>query len=220
MRASNHHTARRWLKVTSLSFVIFHLSFFICIQAQAQVRLGVKGGFQLANMQFNTDALRSSNRVGFSIGPTVKIGLPVPGISVDIAALYDQRDLKVQEQVFKQKSLLIQGDARCGAGIGDVLGIFIKAGPQFSFNVGDDIIHWVKDGDSKQFALQETMLSINLGVGVTFANHFEGAITYNIPISKTADFTWHQLSNELFDETWNHAKTRTNAWSVSVTYYF
>lgn len=215
--SSTIHTRHSWLKMMVLSFLICHLSFNT---AQAQVRLGVKGGFQLANMQFNTDALRSSNRVGFSIGPTVKIGLPVPGISVDIAALYDQRDLKVQEQVFKQKSLLIQGDARCGAGIGDVLGIFIKAGPQFSFNVGDDIIHWIKDGDSKQFALQETMLSINLGVGVTFANHFEGAITYNIPISKTADFTWYQLSNELFDETWNHAKTRTNAWSVSVTYYF
>ena len=208
---------KKWLLI-ALSFLFSYLSFS---EAQAQIRIGAKGAFQLANMQFNTDALRSSNRVGFSIGPTVKIGLPLPGMAIDVAALYDQRDLKVQELTFRQKSILLQGDARCGVGIGDVLGIFFLAGPQFSFNVGDDIIHWfTNNGDSKQFSLQETMLSFNLGLGVTFANHLEGTITYNVPISKTADFTWHELSNHLFDETWNHAKTRTNAWNVSFTYYF
>ena len=187
---------------------------------EAQVQFGAKGGFQLATMQFNTDALRSSNRIGFFFGPTVKFSLPVTGIGVDVAALYDQRDLKVEEETFKQKSLVLQGDARFGAGLGDFLGIYILLGPQFSFNVGDDIIHWVKDGDAKQFSLQETMLSFNLGLGVSFANHFEGSVTYNVPVSKTADFTWHQLSEQLIDESWNHAKTRTNAWSVSVTYFF
>lgn len=199
------------------SFIAAFLSFG---KTQAQVHFGAKGGFQLANMQFNSDALNSSNRIGFNIGPTISIGLPVTGIAIDVAALYDQRDLKVEERTFKQKSILLQGDGRFSAGMGDILAIFFKAGPQFSFNVGDDLIHWFTDGDSKQFSLQETMLSVNLGLGVTFANHLEGTIAYNIPISKTADFTWHQLSDHLTDETWHHAKTRTNAWSVSFTYYF
>jgi hypothetical protein len=75
----------------------------------------------------------------FFIGPPVKIGLPVTGLAIDAAALYDQRDLKVQHETFKQQSFVLQGDARYGVGLGDVLGLFLMAGPQFSFNVGDDV---------------------------------------------------------------------------------
>ncbi len=206
------------MKVISLSFIIFHLSFS---EAPAQVRFGVKGGFQLASMQFNSDDLRSSNRVGFFIGPSLKIGLPLTGLNVDASLLYDQRDLRVQGETFRQQSLVFMGDMRCGVGIGEALGIFLLGGPQFSFNVGDDVSHWfASDGELHQFSLQETMLSFNLGAGVTLARHFEAALRYNIPVGKTADFTWGELSDELLQQTWHHAKTRTNAWSVSVTYYF
>lgn len=188
--------------------------------AGAQVRFGLKGGFQLATLDFNSDALKNTNRLGFSVGPMVKFQLPIIGLGVDVAALYDQRDLKVEDETFRQQSIVLQGDARYGAGIGDVLGIFLALGPQFSFNVGDDIIHWFsKDGELKQFSLQETMLSINMGVGVTFANHLEGTIRYTIPISKTADFTWQQLGQHI-DDAWSHSKTRTNSWSISVAYLF
>lgn len=201
---------------------VFIYFFFSFSAAQAQVRIGAKGGFQLANMEFSNDDLKKSNRVGFSIGPTIKIGLPITGLAIDAAALYDQRDLKVQDETFKQQSLILQGDARYGVGLGDLLGFFLMAGPQFSFNVGDDVMHWFdsNDGELKTFTLQETMLSVNFGLGISFANHFEGILSYNIPVSKTADFTWQSLGDKLWDQTWNHAKTRTNAWHLSVVYYF
>ena len=189
--------------------------------SEAKVRFGVTGGFQLTDMSLSHDALNKSNRMGWFAGPTVKFTLPVVGLGVDVAALYDQRDLKVDHTVFKQKSIVVQGSARYGVGIGDMLGIFLKAGPQFSFNVGDDFVHWLTtEEEYKQWSLQETMLSINLGAGVSFAKHFEADLRYNIPISKTSDFTWNELGNELWDQTWHHAKSRTNAWSVSVTYFF
>lgn len=190
-------------------------------EASAQVRFGLKGGFQLATMDFNSDALKNSNRMGFSAGPMVKFQLPVVGLGIDVAALYDQRELKVQDEKFRQQSIVLQGDVRYGAGIGDMLGIFIAFGPQFSFNVGDDVTHWFSaDGELKQFSLQETMLSINMGLGLTIAKHLEGSVHYSVPISKTADFNWQQLGQQLADESWNHAKTRTNAWTVSVAYLF
>ncbi len=208
----------RWMMVISLSFIICHLSFS---EAYAQVRFGVEGGFQLANMSFNSDDLKESNRMGFFAGPALEIELPVTGLAVHTAALYDQREFKIQDETFKQQSLVLQGDARYGVGIGDVMGIFLLAGPQFSFNVGDDVMHWFgNDGALKDFCLQETMLSVNLGLGVSFAGHLEGTISYNIPISKTADFTWQQLGDRLGEQTWNHVKTRTNVWSVSVSYFF
>lgn len=200
--------------------VLFALH-FSPVSSEAKVRFGVTGGFQLTDMSFSNDALSENNRIGWFVGPTVKFTLPVVGMGVDVAALFDQRDLKVDDTVFKQKSVVVQGDIRYGVGIGEVLGIFLKLGPRFSFNVGDDFAHWLTTKDEyRQWSLQETMLSINMGVGVTFAKHFEADLRYNIPISKTSDFTWSELGDELWDQTWHHAKSRTNAWSVSVSYFF
>ena len=201
-----------------LILITFHFSLFT---SEAKVRFGVTGGFQLTDMTFSQDALDKTNRMGWFVGPTVKFTLPVVGMGVDVAALYDQRDLKVDDTVFKQKSVVVQGSARYGVGLGELLGIFLKVGPQFSFNVGDDFVHWLTTKEEyKQWSLQETMLSVNMGVGVTFAKHFEADVRYNVPISKTSDFTWSELGDELWDQTWHHAKSRTNAWSVSVTYFF
>ena len=201
-----------------LLLITFHLSL---ITSEAKVRFGVTGGFQLTDMSFNHDALDKHNRMGWFVGPTVKFTLPVVGMGVDVAALYDQRDLKADEALIKQKSIVIQGSARYGVGIGELLGVFLKVGPQFSFNIGDDFVHWLTtEEEYKQFSLQETMLSVNMGVGVTFAGHFEADLRYNVPISKTSDFTWNELGDQLWDQTWHHAKSRTNAWSVSITYFF
>ena len=191
------------------------------VTSGAKVRFGVTGGFQLSDMTFSHDDLDKNNRMGWFAGPTVKFTLPIVGLGIDVAALYDQRDLKVDDTVFKQKSVVVQGDARFGVGLGELLGIFFKLGPRFSFNVGDDFVHWLTtEAEYKQWSLQETMLSINMGAGITFAKHFEADLRYNVPISKTSDFTWNELGDELWDQTWHHAKSRTNAWSVSVTYFF
>ena len=207
---------KAWMALPLL--LLCHL---VATPASAQVRVGLKGGFQLANMEWRGSALGSSNRVGFFAGPTAKFTLPVVGLGIDAAILFDQRDLKVEESTFKQQSLVLQGSARYDVGIGDVIGIFAHIGPQFSFNVGDDLINWVtKEGGLKQFSLQETMLSVNMGVGVTLFGHLEGRISYNIPVSKTADFTWSNLGTQLGEQSWSHAKSRTNAWSIAATYYF
>lgn len=211
--------------MTRLMFVVVCLQFSVfCLQSStcsAQVRFGVKGGYELTNMEFSTDAINRANRSGFFAGPTLKIALPVTGLGIDVSALYDQRELKVEGEDFRQQSVLLQGDARYGAGIGDILNIFLFLGPQFSFNVGDDVMHWFsEDGELRQFSLQETLLSVNMGLGATIAKHLEGRVCYNVPISKTADFTWSNLHTQIIDQSFSHAKTRTNAWSVSLTYYF
>ena len=204
-----------------LTIAVLFAALMTAVPAKAEVKFGVKGGLNLTSIRFDSSVADKSNQAGFFIGPTVKFTLPIVGLGIDASALYDQRDLKVDQTVFKQKSVVVQGSARYGVGIGDMLGIFLKAGPQFSFNVGDDFVHWLTtEEEYKQWSLQETMLSINLGAGVSFAKHFEADLRYNIPISKTSDFTWNELGDELWDQTWHHSKSRTNAWSVSVTYFF
>ena len=47
------------------------------LQAESLVKFGIKGGMELMEMDFNSDALRESNRAGFYIGPILKFQLPV-----------------------------------------------------------------------------------------------------------------------------------------------
>ena len=190
-------------------------------RAGTPVRFGLKGGFELTEMNFNASDLRQANRAGFYAGPVAKFSLPVVGLCIDASVLYSQRDLKVDGEKILQKSLLLGGDLRYNIGVGDVLGIFVNLGPQLSLNIGDDVFYWKDDDQNNhQFALQNTMISFNLGLGVAFLKHFEAGIFYNIPAGKTADFTWDKVGDQLIDTSWSRAKTKTNAWHIAVAYYF
>lgn len=189
--------------------------------AQSGVQIGFKGGVQLTEMSFNSDVLNNNNRAGFSVGPTLKIGTPVTGFFIDVSALYDQRDLKVDGQVMKQRSLLIPANARMEARFLNLFGMFLCIGPQFSFNMGNDLLQWIDEqGDAKQFTLQNTTLGLNIGGGVTLGRHLEAAVYYNMPLGKTGDFTWNTMREQLRDESWERAKAKVDAWRLCLSYYF
>lgn len=208
----------RSLLLIGLSFIIYHLS---VSPVGAQVRIGLKGGLELTQMEFSSAALRESNRAGFYVGPQAKFQLPVVGLGVDVAALYNRRNVKVETETLTQQSLLVPAHIRYGVSIGNVLGIFLCAGPQFSFNVGDDIFYWRdKDNNNNQYSLQNTLLSMNFGGGIDIGPNLEATIYYNVPLGKTADFTWDRLGTELKNESWRRAKSRINAWHVALTYFF
>ena len=201
--------------------VVLAMVLSLPIKAGTPVDFGLKGGFELTEMNFNASDLREANRAGFYAGPAMKFTLPVVGLTIDASLLYSQRDLKVDGEKILQKSLLLGGDLRYGVGVGDALGIFVNAGPQLSLNVGDDVFYWRDEAmNNHQYALQNTMISFNLGLGVSFLSHFEAGIYYNIPAGKTADFTWDKIGENLKDTSWNRAKSKTNAWHVAVAYYF
>lgn len=218
MTATNFPIAKRWMTVIGLSFVLCHLSF---TEMQAKVRFGLKGGLELTQMEFSSSALKESNRAGFYFGPEMKFQLPVVGLGIDVSLLYNRRDLKVEDEKLMQQSLLAPAHLRYGVNIGDVIGIFLCAGPQFSFNVGDDVFYWRDSEDNnKQYSLQNTQLSLNFGGGLTLGTNLEASVFYNVPLGKTADFTWETLSSELKNQDWSRAKSRLNAWHISLTYYF
>ena len=58
--------------------------------AQAQIKFGVKGGLNVTRMSFDRAVFDESNQAGFYFGPTMKVGLPITGISIIGALLYDQ----------------------------------------------------------------------------------------------------------------------------------
>ena len=193
---------------------------FSANSAQAQVKFGLKGGFNVTSMSLSSEVLDASNRAGFFIGPTVKFTLPVVGLGVDVSALYDQRESKVKvddyetESTLKAKAINIPINLRYGFGLGSTASLYLFAGPQFGFNVGDKNFDWTKEAS---YRLKSTNFSVNLGAGVTVINHLEVGFNYNIACGKTGEAS---VKNVL-DNTWEQvSKGRSNAWQISLAYYF
>ena len=196
--------------------------------AQAQVNLGVKGGFNITDMSLDNDVFETSNRTGFFVGPVLKIGLPVGGLAVDVAALYDQRDAKVTmvndettTQTITQKSIVVPANLRLSFGVGGTAGIFVAAGPQIGFNVGDDEytfkdLKGSSDNAKRNFQLKKSQFSVNLGAGVNFGRIEVGA-TYNIAISNTADV---DRVSDVLSDVYDNRKAKTNAWQIYAALFF
>ncbi len=183
--------------------------------AQAQgVKFGVKGGLDIANMSFDKSVFDTSNKVGWFIGPSLKISLPVTGLGVDVSAFYDQKKTEVNTETITMKNILIPANVRFSFGLGEAAAIYLAAGPQISFNVGDDEFKWTKDGVNNTFQLKKSAFSINLGAGVTILKHLEVGFAYNLGLGKTADVTFNQAANEIKDD------TAPKSWQISAAYYF
>lgn len=193
------------------------LAFVAVMPASAQsLKFGVKGGINASTLSFGEEAIDNikEDRIGWFVGPSLKLSL-LPALGFDIAALYDQKEAEIGTEVIKQQSILVPLNVRANIGLGSLAGIYLAAGPQFGFNVGDDEFEWKKDQINNKFQLKKSSFSVNLGAGVTLMKHLEVGFTYNIPIGDTGDLTWENAYEGLKDK---DNKTRT--WTVSAAYYF
>ena len=154
-----------------ITTILFMASMMVVIPANAGVNFGIKGGYNITNFSFSEDVVSKENKQGFFIGPSLKIGIPVLPVGFEIAALYDQRDAKLDGEKVSQKSINVPVNVRYEFGLGDMAGVYLAAGPQFGFNIGDKRFN--VDEQSNNFKLKDSNLSLNLGAGVRLINHIE-----------------------------------------------
>ena len=188
------------------------------VQAQG-IKVGVKGGLNITKMSFSKDVVKSDNKTGFFVGPTLKISLPA-GFGVDIAALYDERSADVtggykeeeskvivntDGETIKQKSIQVPVNLRYSIGLSSLAGLYLALGPQFGFPVADKVF----DTDFGEYRLKDANLSINFGAGVYMLGHLEIGVTYNLAAGKSGEF-----------KNWNDVDTHNHAWQISAAYYF
>lgn len=198
---------------------------FSANNAEAQVKFGIKGGLNVTSMSLDSKVLDAENRAGFFIGPTLKFTLPVVGLGIDASALYDQREAKAKAEVegaevesnFKTQAVNIPINVRYGFGLGSTASIFLFAGPQFGFNVGDKNQSIFKD--MGEWRLKSSTFSVNVGVGAMFLNHLQLSANYNIACGKTGDMTVSKALGDTAQELLSK-NGRTNAWQIGLAYYF
>lgn len=204
-----------------LTLALLAICLLVAAPADAQVKFGVKGGLNVTDMHLSSEVFDKSNQAGWYIGPTVKVSLPVTGLGVDIAALYDYRSAKVtdpsnEDIKIKQQSINVPVNLRYGIGLGSLASIIFHAGPQIGFNVGDKNFKWT---DTSNYALKKSNFSVNVGLGVSVAKHFEITGNYNIACGKTADATVLKTVQDVAG-TSVKSKSRNSSWQVGLAYYF
>ena len=198
-------------------FTLVVLLAAMTVAAQAQVKFGVKGGLNLTSMKFDQSVVDKSNQAGFFIGPTVKFTLPVVGLGIDAAALYDQRSAKVADETLKQQSIQIPVNLRYGIGLGSTASIYFFAGPQFGFAIGDkgEVNANAIVNEVKEWRLKDSNLSANAGVGLMLLDHLQISANYNFALGKTGDCDVLDATGKIIS-----GDTKANSWQLSVAYFF
>ena len=192
----------------------------LSMPSQAQVKFGLKGGLNLTNLSLDKSVGENMKRKeGFHIGPTIKIGVPVVGLSFDASALYDQRSAKITaegtERTIKSQSLQIPINVRYGVGLGSVANLFAFAGPQFGFNLGDKTQEIHKNVGN--WTLRSSNVSANLGLGATILGHLQITANYNFALGKTGEIEPIGAAKDTWDA---FTDGKASAWQVSAAYFF
>lgn len=191
--------------------IVLMAAMLVAIPTKAGINFGIKGGYNITNFSFSEDVIAKDNQQGFFIGPSLKIGIPVLPIGFEIAALYDQRDAKLEGEKISQKSINIPINVRYELGLGDMAGIYVAAGPQFGFNIGDKKFSFSNAND---YEMKDSNLSLNLGAGIRLVSHLEIGFNYNIALGKTGEFNEVDGAKNLV------GNGKANAWQISAAYYF
>lgn len=185
----------------------------ITIPANAQFKFGVKGGLNISKLSVSKDILKSDNQTGFFIGPMAEFTIPIVGLGVDVAALYNQSGVATVsgsegEVSSTLKTVEIPINLKWTFGLGSTAGVYVAAGPQFGFNVGDRIIQ-----DIYEFKKNNT--TFNVGAGVKLIRHLQIGVNYNFGLSRVASI----IGNDEFKE-FAGEKIRNNTWQISLAYLF
>lgn len=188
--------------------------------ASAQIKFGLKGGVNVTDMSLSSSVFDASNRTGFFVGPTIKVQLPLVGLGIDASALYDQREAKIKvgntttKETLRSQAINVPINLRYGWGLSSMANIFLFAGPQFGFNVGDKD---QKITESSTWSVKNSNFSLNFGAGVTLLSHLQLTANYNVVCGKTSDATITEGIEQLTNK---EVRSRANAWQIALAYYF
>ena len=196
--------------------LVFAALLFLGIgQVSAQVRLGVKGGLNIASVHFSTDVLQSDNVTGFQIGPMIEGSLPLVGLGFDAAILYAQKGLETKTVSGEKTSLKndyidVPVNLKWKLGL-PVMKVYLAAGPYVGFRVGGNKIWELPGSMVYQVKTKSFSAGLNFGAGVELISHLQVGLNYGLGLT-------NNYSMESLSLTKSDGKNR--GWSVTAAILF
>ncbi len=196
--------------------LVFATLLFLGIgQSSAQVRLGVKGGLNIASVHFSTDVLQSDNVTGFQIGPMIEGSLPLVGLGFDAAILYAQKGLETKTVSGEKTSLKndyidVPVNLKWKLGL-PIMKVYLAAGPYVGFRVGGNKIWELPGSMVDQVKTKSFSAGLNFGAGVELISHLQVGLNYGLGLT-------NNYSMESLSLTKSDGKNR--GWSVTAAILF
>ena len=201
-----------------LLFLVLAIGF---LPVTAQIKFGVKGGVNIANVNIDNPALEDvfdvENITGFQLGPVMEAIMPALGIGGDVGLLYSQRGFKLKNKIDGENAnarvgyIDIPVNLKWKPGIGP-LKLYLAAGPYISFKISQNI-------DLKELVEIDDVIKtntfsagLNFGFGFEVFKHLQ--IGANYALGLTEDYKNDQpVIGDIF-------KPKSSTWSVTAAYYF
>ena len=222
-----------------ISMCALAVALLVAAPAQAQVKFGVKAGLNLSKVSTSGaigDNLKNDNRAGYFFGPMLDVKVPLIGLGVDGALMYNQRNGKVGYEYAEsygelgsvevngmkdvtQHSIAIPVNIKKSWGLGGLASMFVAVGPQFDFTIGgkkwkDMEAFGEEVAEDASVKWKGSNVSLNLGAGVLLLSHLQAGIGYNISLGKTAEV------DSKYDAVKKAVTSKTNSWQFHVAYLF
>jgi len=209
-------------RITLITFAILLLSAF---SLHAGIRIGVKGGVNLANAAFNTDVVKPNNFTGFQVGPIIEFS-GLTGLGLDAAILYSESGIKFTGKLTianydeKVSVLDIPANLKYKFSLANILGCYLYAGPYVSFNLNAQanlkqmynmvITEW----KSKQFGI-----GANFGAGFELLKHLQIGANYQLALNDDYrnNIFFINPSGKISSLAF---KAKTRIWSITAAYFF
>lgn len=177
---------------------------------QAQVRFGLKGGVTLNELKWDKNVLSSDNRMGFTGGLMIEVGLPVVGLGLDASALYTHRENELIHEGQKLKRDYVDFPVNVKYKlqipvIAKVIAPFVTTGPDFALLLSDQ--------DKGDFKARKWNTSWNVGFGAELFRKLQIHANYGIGISKAFEYIGKEV-----DSTPVEGKDRY--WTITAAYLF
>lgn len=222
--------------------IFFGLFIISCIlfslPANSQIKFGVKLGTNFSQDDF--DALKNNimnedkidmnikGTGGFFVGPMMDIKIPVLGFGLDAGFHYSLRRYSIDNAtddkscISKQHSFIVPLNLKYNFGLGDVLGLYLTAGPLFEFNINPDSF-W-KDVttaaanaiDGYSYEKKSTEVALSFGAGLKILNHIQVGFNYNLGLTDAA----RGSATNLVNAAWDNKAVKSREWQISAAYLF
>jgi opacity protein-like surface antigen len=200
-------------KIVIVTFALLGISTF---SLRADIRIGVKGGLNMAKATFTTNAIRSDNFTGFQLGPILELSTP-SGFGIDAAVLYSQQGLKIKKTSLEEKvsALDVPVNLKLKFSVLDQAGVYLAAGPYASFKVDDKTtISAIKT----QWKMKKFGVGLNFGAGVELLEHLQIGINYQMALNEDYGNMLSAINDQTINADKLHAKTRI--WSITAAIFF
>lgn len=206
-----------------LKSVLVVFIFILSIKStSSQIRFGVRGGYDLVESKISNSMLNSKNRLGFQLGLTSNISIPLLGLGVDASVLYGHKKYDNKDKgsgaresgISNFSYIHIPVNLKKSFSVAGLFGVFINGGVygDVKLNGGSFKLSQIEDVYD-EYKSKNFQFGLNGGFGVSFLHNFEIGLNYRYRLTDN-------YSDADIDYVKELGKRQNKTGSIKLTYYF